>query len=262
MEKKILTIGDIHGRDTWKFLTHGSSYEFDTWQIMVMNGAKGDDPIFNDDYPFMKFDKIIFIGDYVDSFTVSNIVIKKNLEDIIFFKQNIQDKVILLWGNHDVQYFIKNQICSGYRSLMQFDLEDIFRRNMNLFQMAYKYKDHLWTHAGLVKQILRALKKEGAYDFLKGITDEAEILNEAFVHQCPEIFSVDSASGGFSKYGGPLWVRPKQLCDEGINLNQIIGHTPQKKLAELETKNKNKIWIVDYLEYNEDKDIEPFILNL
>ncbi len=156
MEKKqkILTIGDIHGRDYWKFITHGSSYEFEQWVTMVNAGANPMDDLFKEDYPYFSADKIVFVGDYVDSFTISNVEIKKNLEDIIFFKKTLPNKVVLLWGNHDVQYFIPNQICSGYRPEARWDLQILFESNKDLFQMAYHEGDYLWTHAGLLKPVL------------------------------------------------------------------------------------------------------------
>jgi hypothetical protein len=80
--------------------------------------------------------------------------------------------------------------------------------------------------------------------------------------ELPQIFQVDGASGGWSMYGGPLWVRPKQLEAEGIDLNQIVGHTPIKKLTEKENKRGYKIWLTDYIEYNEESEIVPFILEI
>lgn len=257
MIKRVMTIGDVHGRDTWKFMTHGSPYEFEEWVIMIQNGADAKDVLFKEDYPYMKMDKIIFIGDYVDSFSVNNIVMKKNLEDIILFKKILPDKVVLLWGNHDVQYFIPNQICSGYRPEMKWDLEIIFRESRDLFQMAYQENDYLWTHAGLSKPILKEMMK---YDFLRDLKSEADVLNEAFIREVPEIFAVDSSSGGWSMYGGPLWIRPNDLERDGVDLHQIIGHTPQKKLKELENRNFFRIVITDYIEYSEDDEIKPFIL--
>ena len=53
-----MTIGDVHGRDTWKFMTHGSSYEFEQWAIMVFNGANPNDDLFKNDYPYFEYDKI------------------------------------------------------------------------------------------------------------------------------------------------------------------------------------------------------------
>jgi hypothetical protein len=63
-------------------------------------------------------------------------------------------------------------------------------------------------------------------------------------------------------YGGPLWVRPKQLEQYGLKLNQIVGHTPQKKLVEIEIGHGHKIWLTDCIEYSEEADLVPFILEI
>lgn len=259
-KKKILTIGDVHGRDYWKFFTHGSSYEFDQWRTMLDSGASPMDDLFKEDYPYFPLDKIIFVGDYVDSFTISNVEIKKNLEDIVFFKKVLPDKVILLWGNHDVQYFIPNQICSGYRPEARWDLQILFESNRDLFQMAYQDGDYLWTHAGLLKPVLSDILKHNPE--LKELGSEGAILNEAFKMELPQIFQVDGASGGWSMYGGPLWVRPKQLQEEGVDLHQIVGHTPVSDLKNHKNKRDYNIWITDYLEYSLGEDLDPFILEI
>jgi predicted MPP superfamily phosphohydrolase len=260
MEKlKICSIGDVHGRDSWKFITHGSPYEFEQWAIMVNEGADPSHEFFKDDYPYFEFDKIVFIGDYVDSFTLTNVVIKKNLEDIILFKKSLGDKVVLIWGNHDVHYYIPGQTCSGYRPEAKYDLEDIYRTNKDLFQLAFQIKDHLWTHAGLTKPILKALKK---YEYTKELKTEAEILNECFLREAPEIFHVDRESGGWNLYAGPLWVRPARLLEDSVNLHQIVGHTPQSGLYNIKTKRGFNIWVIDYLEYGDDNNIVPFILEV
>lgn len=263
---KVLSIGDIHGRDSWKFITHGSPYEFEQWCTIVGAWAEGDpnsmfigNDIFFKDYPYYQYDKIVFIGDYVDSFTLSNVVIKKNLEDIIYFKKILGDKVILLWGNHDVQYLLPGHTCSGYRPEARYDLGDLFRNNKELFQLSFQIEKYLWTHAGLTKPILKLLKN---YEFLKDLKTESEILNTAFDYEVPEIFQVDRISGGIHKNAGPLWIRPNQLKDDGVNLNQIVGHTPQKSLLTLETSRLFKIWVIDYLEYGNDNEINPFVLDL
>lgn len=123
-KKIIASLGDIHGRDRWMFHTHGSPYEFQSWRISVENGAPGNDEFWKD-LPYMKYDKIIFVGDYTDSFNLSNPTILKNLQDIIFFKKVMPNKVVLLLGNHDIQYLVKNEICSGYRSDMSIDLQEL-----------------------------------------------------------------------------------------------------------------------------------------
>ncbi|MDB5142976.1 MAG: metallophosphoesterase [Mucilaginibacter sp.] len=56
---KHIIIGDIHGRDCWR-------------EINVKN-----------------YDKVVFLSDYVDSFTLPDLTIYQNLKDIICLKKNI-----------------------------------------------------------------------------------------------------------------------------------------------------------------------------
>ena len=75
--KKLIILGDTHGRTTWK---------------EILNKEK-------------EFDKFIFIGDYLD--THENITGEQQLEnfkDIRKFKEDNKDKVVLLFGNHDFHY--------------------------------------------------------------------------------------------------------------------------------------------------------------
>ena len=71
---RITVIGDGHGRASWKSVDPNSC------------------------------DKIVFLGDFVDSFDVNNTVMINNLLDIIEFKKSNHDKVILLYGNHIYLY--------------------------------------------------------------------------------------------------------------------------------------------------------------
>lgn len=68
---KILTIPDLHGKTVWKNV-------FDT-----------------------NYDRIIFLGDYVDDFPpTTDGEILDNLFKIIEIKKAFPEKIILLWGNH------------------------------------------------------------------------------------------------------------------------------------------------------------------
>jgi hypothetical protein len=60
---------------------------------------------------------------------LSNVDILHNLKEILWFKKSLPDKVVLLLGNHDIQYFIPNEVCSGYRGEMRPDLYDLFTQN-------------------------------------------------------------------------------------------------------------------------------------
>lgn len=70
---KTLLIGDIHGRDTWRKIIKAEP----------------------------QADKIIFIGDYFDSFTIPHIDQIHNFKQIINHKVNSDKQVILLLGNHE-----------------------------------------------------------------------------------------------------------------------------------------------------------------
>jgi len=134
MKQKILVIGDTHGRNEWKgFCKTPENY-----------------------------DKIIFLGDYVDSFHYSDEHIIKHLEDLITFKKKFKTKAELLYGNHDFQYFINMPFrysCSGYRMSCANKLHEIFKQNKALFKAAYQTGDTLFTHAGLTHGFWNTLKQ-------------------------------------------------------------------------------------------------------
>ncbi len=238
--KKILSLGDVHGRDRWMFHTHGSPYEFNLWKTSVEHGAPGDDD-FWDNLPFMEYDKIIFVGDYADSYDLKNETILENLRNLVFFKKAVPDRVELLIGNHDVQYFVEDEICSGYRGEMWHDLNQIYNDREVGFKLAHfetgeDGQGWLWTHAGVTSKWLAELRKEvynpnhRFYDILKDL-DLCDLLNTALEMRLEVLFNVDAHSGGFDLWAGPVWVRPAVFNDfplEGIN--QIVGHTPQRGL--------------------------------
>lgn len=251
--RKILTIGDIHGRSVWKEKLFGSIKDFDHWAIEVFNGAKD---VFEEDYPLYAWDKVIFVGDYVDSFTVGNSEMLRNLQDLVLLKKTYPDKVVLLIGNHDVSYIVPDQWCSGYRPEMKHDFKQIYDENASLFQMAYyeeiplfegrKNRKVLWTHAGVTGGWLKQI--EGV--FLNEKHKKHLILREHFGDRIDDmlqvawelrlnnLFAVDSDSGGMSQWAGPLWVRPRTLKWEAIEgFDQIIGHTPKSTIT--------KIWTID-----------------
>jgi hypothetical protein len=236
---KTLTIGDIHGRDSWKSFTQ----DLDS------------------------YDKIIFIGDYVDSFTVSNVLMLHNLVEIIELKKQNPDKVVLLLGNHDIQYIVPNQSCSGYRPEMQYDLQDLFRKNLDLFQMAYQYENTLWTHAGVSEGWLKQLERLLANPTFKysDIVAErnpetlADKINLAWELKLSVLYYVDTYSGGTNAWAGPLWVRPIILNNWPIKMNQVVGHTPQATIWTNPVEGNVTHYFIDCLEYGEEK---PLVLEL
>lgn len=275
---KVLTIGDVHGRDEWKFHTHGSPYEYAQWEKAVSEGASVDSDEWKD-FPYRALDKIVFVGDYVDAFDKTNLQILKNLQDILFLKKNLPI-VELLLGNHDVQYIVPDCRCSGYRPEIKFDLYKMFNDNIDMFNLAYEFttesnESWLWTHAGVsdgwYREFLYFFKSEKHFRFRSLISEfleenpdrkVAEILNFSWKLRMHQLQAVDYSSGGSSYYAGPLWVREKLNKWPLEGYNQVFGHTPQKKLKVVEheiNEKKIKHYCVDYLDKPEE---QPLILEL
>ena len=258
---RTVTIGDIHGRDRWKDILFGSTYHYENWRREVDENIHS---LFVDEYPVLKeADRIIFVGDYTDSFHVSNVVILQNLKEIVHLKRTYPDKVVLLLGNHDINYILPNSYCSGYRPEARFDLENVFRENADLFKIAHLEENDegeqiLWTHAGVTKpwfEILRNICFSSDFRFHKifkggeGLRVD-ELINKAWEYRVDPLTYADSDSGGSHRWAGPLWVRPRRLIQYALDgIDQIVGHTPQKSLEKMtNVAGTANIYIVDVLE--------------
>ena len=192
---KIMAIGDIHGRTKWK-----------------KANTEG-------------VDKVIFIGDYVDSFDESNELMVSNLREIIELKKAEPDKYVLILGNHDIQYlYYPDYRCSGFRAEIQIDLTELFRTNRDLFQVAYQVGDYLFTHAGVCKDWYIEFMP-----FMKDMEGEmADILNT--LHHDREAQKVLFKAGYMRSKnygaGGIVWADKNETIDDMVyGLHQIVGHT-------------------------------------
>ena len=250
---KQLTIGDVHGITEWMIPTFGTEERFYKW---LHN--KNDDK----DYPFNKYDKIIFIGDYCDCFSIenwinigltkeeankrykSNVEILHNLKMIIEFKKAYPNKVILLIGNHDMHYIKSTATsmykCSGFRMDAYMLLHELFYENSTLFQIAYQYENYLWTHAGVTRGFLNNFvlpmqNKEYKFSEHTKNMNIAELLNFMYEINNYDLYNVGYSSHGSSPYPGPLWARPSDLNPDPIDLNQIVGHTSYSDIRIFET---------------------------
>ncbi len=224
--KKILTIPDLHGKPSWKFI-------FDTI-----------------------YDHIIFVGDFVDSFDMSDTTIFSNLQSIIDIKKLFPEKIILLWGNHEMQYLFNQEYqCSGYRPTMFTSLHFLLNDNRDLFQYAFQYKNYIWTHGGIHCGWWK-------YRF-KGKDNEniADQLNNAFEQKQPKIYKPNIEPlfdcgwdrGGSAKVGGPLWIDRRSLWEKGIHgYHQIVGHNIVPKIMTCKSKKDGSVTFCDCLDEVED----------
>lgn len=200
---KAIAVGDLHGKRDWETI----------------------DPT--------ACDRIIFLGDYVDAFVVPDGPMRENLENLIAFKKKFPEKVILLIGNHDLQYLEWPEpafICSGFRPQMQTILTAIFQENRELFQVAYQIKNYLFTHAGLTKQFYEQNKRMFDFYYPDG-GDFAHQLNAIQDHglmkEKRKLHNVGYDRGG-KGLGGITWVDKNEFNEKNLlpGIHQIVGHTP------------------------------------
>lgn len=204
---KITVIGDVHGTNTWKTIINKE----------------------NDS------DKIIFLGDYFDSWDIEPMDQIENFKDIIEYKSNNIDKVILLLGNHD--YFIDLNLqskVSGYNGLYSFRYQELVNKYIkkDYFKIIYIENKYMFSHAGLSRIWLKNL----GFDFEN---DNVEVFVNDLLKYKPNTF--DFTPGKRSDpYGDdtsqtPIWIRRPSLanCRYGDYVH-VIGHTHTKKVEYLE----------------------------
>ena len=210
---KTVVIGDVHGRSLWKLIVHQENP-----------------------------DRVIFIGDYFDSFDIKGVDQLNNFLDIIEYKKSSGKEVIMLIGNHDYHYFpeVGENGTSGYQKMFSYQISPVLDSNREYLQMAYQMDEFLFSHAGISSAFL---------DSVFGINGWK---TETIVEQVNELFKYKPLSFQFGMavsikkmsfldpYGdneeqSPIWIRPRSLMSANRNtlrkqVIQIVGHTQVKKL--------------------------------
>ncbi|WP_345954033.1 metallophosphoesterase [Mucilaginibacter sp. PAMB04168] len=227
---KHLIIGDLHGKDVW--------------QEININ----------------LYDKIVFVGDYVDHWTLPDSTIRLNLENIIKLKRKYMDKVELLLGNHDVQYLhYPLYLCSGFRPTMQRSLSFLFRKNSELFKVAYQQGNTIISHAGITNKWFSEFK---SFRLVQQLQDEqnpvADLLNkiERTAHRW--ILHQAGSSRGGEGPGGVTWADRKELMADMLDgYHQIVGHTlvPEPEIVNEVGKSATFIDVLDKITYFHEVDL-------
>ena len=210
---KILIIGDIHGRLCWL-------------------------DIIQKEQP----DLTIFLGDYVSTHdNISSEQQLSNLEDILNYKEENPDKVVLLRGNHDIQhlgYYWAE--CSGWNGKVWHHMsqKDFIERFLSLTQWIYRIPDTnmVCSHAGISEVWLKAVKEHLISEGVIKSDDSETISVDALldlintIEPC-ELFAFTPCK--MSDYYGDsatqpcTWIRPSALAYHGLKeIAHIVGHTP------------------------------------
>lgn len=222
---RTITIGDLHGMNDWKRI----------------------DP--------EKYDVIVFLGDYVDSFFVDDDEMLNNLDEIIAFRKTNPNKVKLLLGNHEISYLYQNYRAAGYRKFIADEIIARLEQNKEMFQVAFQYKNYLWTHAGI------------HYGFYSHYIQPRQIetdpnlaftLERLYHETFKPLFEIGTERGGRrNATGGPFWLDANRLVSNPLRgYHQIVGHTPVDSIQQyfpFESDSTTSVTLCDTIEYGNRK---------
>lgn len=229
----VIIVSDTHGTSSWQSLFKG-----DDWKLNEL---------------------VIFLGDYCDSYTKTNEEILQSLDFVLKLKDEYPDKVVLLMGNHDMQYYSTDRRfgCSGYRFSYSEVLERIFTINSSKFKLAKSFKingqDYLCTHAGVLNHWLSTLGQQDS------TAKEVEtLINHKWESQSwDEVSMISGVRGGRDICGGPLWADMDEFRGNvPKNFNQIVGHTHRRfGVVEFNEETSAFVFCTDNLVKNEFDDL-------
>lgn len=227
---KTIFIGDIHGRSIWK-------------EIVAKENA----------------DRVVFVGDYFDSFDIGTTEQLHNFKEIIEYKETSftdegtetqrKTQVIMLIGNHDYHYYPGGETYSGYQHGAAPAIRQLLEENLHHLQMCYQLDDIICSHAGIGHSWLVT---QNEYDET-GEQSISDFVNDLWKYR-PAKFTFNGWDPyGDSKTQTPIWIRPASLI--GGNRDtflkekhiQIAGHTGVRKI-DIEGKSTgNRYYFIDAL---------------
>ena len=221
---KILVLPDIHGRRFWK------------------------EPCEHID----EYDKVIFLGDYLDPYEFEGISVKDaidNFDEILDFADKHKDKVDLLLGNHDLSYYSKK-----YKSFSMWhcrhshehcdEIRERFERYKDLFKIAVTYDDILFTHAGCTPGWLMIAFSPFDFTSVEKLANDLNTLLHS-TKGLKHLFMISSDRGGRDRYASCIWADVsdtmwyQEILDnpyaknfskstlDVIKMKQVFGHTLQ-----------------------------------
>ena len=200
---KTVVIPDIHGRTEWKLIVHLENP-----------------------------DKVIFLGDYFDSFDISGVEQIHNFKEIVQYKETSftnsgkedqhKTQVVMLIANHDHHYFanVGYSSTSGYQKLIAPNITQVIEENKHHLQMAYNMDEFLFTHAGVSPIFMDEVFGIDGWN----ADNIAYDLNEMFKFK-PLSFlfnSTDYSGCGEHKSQSPIWIRPSSL----MSANKVTEKKP------------------------------------
>jgi hypothetical protein len=197
---KTIFLGDTHGRSLWK-------------------------DIIAKETP----DRVVFIGDYFDSFDIGSAEQQFNFKEIIEFKESAQYEVIMLIGNHDYHYYPGGETYSGYQHGAAPIIRQLLEDNKHHLQMCYQLDNILCSHAGIGHNWLVEQEKYESGSI-------ADFVNDIWNYKPNRFMFYGFDPYGDNKTQTPIWIRPASLLSGNrdtflkTDYIQIAGHTQVYKI--------------------------------
>ena len=179
----ILVVGDIHGK------------------VSAVEAA------LNTGYP------VVFVGDYLDSFTNSP---EDSIKCLRLVLQSQRDGLaVALKGNHEISYMDRSQRCSGWNPVIQSHIDADPDLDLTELFDYYEAQGFFISHAGVSNITLRDMDMTFE-EYIKG----------------GDFMQVGYRRGGWDRSGGLFWCdwRTEFVPVEGVK--QIVGHTHGVEIRE------------------------------
>ena len=187
-------------------------------------------------------DKIIFSGDYFDTWENKWPDQGENFKNICSFKRQYFDKVILLIGNHDFSYIsggVYGSNCSGHQYDKASEIRALLTSNLDIIDLAFECDGWVFSHAGFSKTAVGMMNR-----IMNNIYGKEEDFSISRLNKCwhershfhgdPNFDSFFDEKldwdGMFSGSGDEktqfcLWIRPHSLLKDAYYQKQVVGHT-------------------------------------
>lgn len=212
--KNTLILSDIHGRKYWK---------------EILNN-----------HP--EVTKVVFLGDYFDSFDILFQDQIANFLDIIALKESGDYEVVALFGNHDGYLPQMNHNWSGYQSQYANIIWMAMQPHIHHLQICHRDGDYIFSHAGISKDWLKCLGLEERFNNSNNVDNILELVNNHLIYK-PKVFDfnyfgkrMSYDETGDDIWQGPTWIRPRALKMSNYehwlksDFIQIVGHTGVDKI--------------------------------
>lgn len=215
----VLFIGDIHNH------------------TYIFNDIKRLDNIYN-------FDRIIFIGDYIDNWNTDNHDSLKVLETILNLKKSNFNKYTLCLGNHELSYL--GYPCSGHKFNLDFIVSLKLKDNIDCFDLytsiILNNVEYVCTHAGINNKYIKNVL-QGDWKKELNLINQNKLSNLYLTTMC------SSLRGGHNEFSSFLWCDKREheyfnKKETPIIPNQIIGHTPVHSISTLKN-NSSVFYFID-----------------